>query len=52
MLSSIHIITQEEEIGAGRESAHFEHSDKVGVLPMNITHDLDRGFQLEKGWLV
>ena len=52
MFSSIHVIAQEEKIRTRWKSAHFEHSDKVRVLPVNVTHDFDWRFQLDKGWLI
>jgi hypothetical protein len=40
MLSSINIIPQKKEVGAWREAAHLKHADKIGVLAMDVSHDL------------
>lgn len=41
LLASIHIVAQEKIIGGRREATHFKQSDKVGILSMDVTNDLD-----------
>lgn len=41
LLASIYIVAQEKIICGRREPTHFKQSDKVGILPMNVTDDLD-----------
>ena len=37
LLSSINVVTEEEVVGFGREPAVFEKSQKIVILPMNVT---------------
>ena len=41
LLSSVHVVAQEEVVGCRREPAHFEQSDKVRVLPVDVADNLD-----------
>ena len=33
LFPTVHIVAQEEVVGGGRESAHLEQTDEIGVLP-------------------
>jgi hypothetical protein len=52
MLSSVNVISQEEKVGAGRETTHLEHSDQIRVLTVDVSYDFDWRIQLEEGWLI
>lgn len=51
LLSSVDIITEEEVIGLGREATVLEESEKIVVLSVNITTDLNGGLKLEEDGL-
>lgn len=48
LLAAIDIVAEEEIVGVGRETAHLEHADQVGVLAVDITDDFDGRVQFEK----
>ena len=48
LLATVDIVTEEEVVGIGRESSVLEQTKEVIVLPMNITHDFDGSFELQK----
>jgi hypothetical protein len=52
MLASVNVISKEKKVRSRREAAHLEHSDQIGVLTVNIAHNLDRRIQLEEGRLI
>ena len=48
LLAPIHIVAQEKIVCRRREPTHFKQSDKVRILPMNVTNDLDGRRKLDK----
>jgi uncharacterized protein YacL (UPF0231 family) len=48
LLTTIDVVTQEEVVGSGREAAIFEEAKEIVVLTVDITADLDGGFEFEK----
>lgn len=46
LLSSIDIVAQEEVVGGRGEPAHLKQSDEVGVLSMDVPHNLHRRGEL------
>ena len=52
VFASINIVAKEEEVRRWGEAAHFEHSNEIRVLAMNVANDLDRRVQLQKWWLL
>jgi hypothetical protein len=48
LLTSVDVITEEEVIGLRREATILEESEKIVVLSVNITTDLDRSLKLEE----
>jgi hypothetical protein len=51
LFPSIDIIPEEEIVGIWWETTHFEESNQVRVLPVDVSHDFDRRGQLDKSWL-
>ena len=48
LLASIDVVAEEEVVGVGREAAHLEHADQIGVLAVHVADDLDRGRELHQ----
>jgi hypothetical protein len=48
LLSSVDVITKEEVVGLGREATVLEESEKIVVLSVNITTDLNGSLKLEE----
>mmetsp|Transcript_67669 Transcript_67669/g.167193 ORF Transcript_67669/g.167193 Transcript_67669/m.167193 type:complete len:310 (-) Transcript_67669:34-963(-) len=46
--AAVHIVPQEEVVGFGREAPILEQAQEVGVLPVDVTDDLERGLELEE----
>lgn len=49
--STVNVISEEEVVSFGWETAVFKNSQQVIILPMNITANLDWGFKFEQVWL-
>ena len=47
LLSSVHIISQKQEVAVRWEAAHFEHAYQISILPVYVSYDFDgrRKFQ-------
>lgn len=41
LLASVHIIAQEKIVCRRREPTHFKQPDKVRILPVDVTDNLD-----------
>lgn len=52
LLSSVNIVSEEKVVCLWRETSILEKSEEIIVLAMDITANLDWGFQLEENWLV
>jgi hypothetical protein len=52
LLTPIHIITQEKVVAFRGEAAIFEQTQKVMVLTMNISTDLERRLEFKQRWLL
>lgn len=52
LLSSIHIVTQEEVVRLRRKATTFEQLEKIRVLSMDIPADLQRNAQLQEDGLL
>jgi hypothetical protein len=48
LLATVHVIAQKDVIGLGWEATVFKETQQIVVLPVDVTTDLDRSFQLEK----
>jgi hypothetical protein len=48
LLATVHVITQKDVIGLGREAAVFKETQQIIILSVHVTADLDRSLQLEK----
>jgi len=51
LLTSVDVITEEEVVGLRREATVLEESEKIVVLSVDITTDLDRSLKLEEDGL-
>jgi len=51
LLATVDVVTEEEVVGLGREATVLEETEKVVVLAVNITADLDRRLELEEDGL-
>jgi len=49
--STVDVISKEEVVSFGWETAVFKNSQQVIILPMHITTNLDWGLELEQVWL-
>ena len=51
LLATVDIVPEEEVIRLGREAAVLEEAQKVVVLPVNVSANLDGGLKLEEDGL-
>lgn len=42
LLGAVHVVAEEDVVGAGREAAHLEEPQQVVVLPVHVSADVDR----------
>lgn len=52
MLPSVDVIPKEEIVGSGREAAHLEEANKIRVLTVDVTDDLDGWRKLDESGLI
>jgi len=48
LLPTVHVVTQEEVVGIGGEPSILKQAEDVGVLPVDVTADLDGGSEFEE----
>lgn len=48
LLPAVHVVTQEQVVGLGREATVLEEAQQVRVLPVDVAADLDRRLELEQ----
>lgn len=51
LLAAVDIVAQEEIVGLRGKTAHFKQTNEVGILAMDVAHDLDGGAEFDEGWL-
>lgn len=52
LFPSIHVVPKKQIVSLRWEATILKQPQQVVVLPVNVTADLQRGFQLEKDWLL
>lgn len=52
VLTSIHVVAEEQIVGLGWKATVLEQSQQIGILAVNVAADLQRCFQLQQDRLL